>query len=458
MTILPILLSAVAVLLAAAAFFKALAAGNASEGNVLLREAVVGLSDRVGSIQESLQGIAQDLSDARGSLRELPSELRSQSAALRGQAELLEAQTAVIGALPVKIAEATDASATLSETRAVRESLQSVAAGFASVKSSQDAATKAATAGFSSLTESVASLGRDLSAGRNDDRVADLLREGVELGRSQAGRIDAIASSLTPLSGQIREATETLAAIRSDEGAASSRQDRLLEAVGGLASAIDSVRDALVTLPVRTAEEIAARPAPAPELEELAVAVRDAGGLRGDAVRSVADAVSRVSDRLEASADEGRVAREEAASHLARSLSTLESVADGVREALLPLGDALRGHGEAVIPVVKGFETAQDRLEEAAVSLRANQVEFAASVGVFTNAAQDLSTGLGAFAREGAEDAARDPAAIQQALLESLERLLVGFTESLRSALADADVRHREALVEIASRLPERAG
>lgn len=195
-----------------------------------------------------------------------------------------------------------------------------------------------------------------------------------------------------------------------------------------------------------------------PELEELAVAVRDAGGMRGDAVRSMADAVSRVSDRLDASADEGRVAREDAANRLSQSLSALEAVVGGVREALLPLGDALRGHGEAVIPVVKSLETAQDRLEEAAVSLRANQVEFAASVGVFSSAAQDLSTGLGAFAREGAADAAHDPAAVQQALLESIERLLVGFTESLRSALAEADVRHREALVEIASRLPEQVG
>lgn len=451
MTILPILLSAVAVLLAAAAFFKALAASGAAQGNSLVRDAVAGLSDQVGGIQDSLRQIAQDLSETRGSLG-------GTSEAMRAQSSLIETQTAVIRSLPGDIAEATGSAAALAEARALRETLQAASTELASVRSGQDAAGRASSAGFASLSEAVSTLGREMTALRGDERVPSLLREGVELARSHASGLEAISATAAAVVGSLREAVGTLAEIRSGEAGSAERLEGAIDRLSALASGLDSIRGVLETLPVRVAEEIATRPAPMPELEELAVAVRDAGGMRGDAVRSMADAVSRVSDRLDASADEGRVAREDAANRLSQSLSALEAVVGGVREALLPLGDALRGHGEAVIPVVKSLETAQDRLEEAAVSLRANQVEFAASVGVFSSAAQDLSTGLGAFAREGAADAAHDPAAVQQALLESIERLLVGFTESLRSALAEADVRHREALVEIASRLPEQAG
>lgn len=437
MTLLPILLSAAAVVFAVAAFLKALSAGNASQ-------AVSGLSTQVAGLRDALGGIAEDLSRTRRSIEQLPAALDAQGAALRDQAGIL-------ASLPSAIADALGSQAQIAEVRGTREAAQAAVSRIAELRAGQDA-TRA------SLTESVAAIRKDLSARQGDARLAGLVEDLLAAGRAQDAKAEQIASGIATLAASARSAVDVLSSIQKDGGEGRSRQERMLEAVGNLVDAVGAIRDGVSSLPVRTAEEIASRPAPAPELEELAIAVRDAGALRGDAVRSVADAVSRVSDRLEASSEEGRIAREDAATKLGQSLSLLESVVGGVREALLPLGDALRGHGEAVLPMAQGLVNAQDRFEEAAVSLRANQAEFAASVGVFTSAAQDLSSGLGAFAREGADDAARDPAALQQALLESLERLLGGFADSLRAALAEADLRHREALVEIAARLPDKVG
>lgn len=448
MTILPLLLSAIALVLAVGAFLKALSAGSAAD-------AIAGLSAQLGSVRESLEPIGRDVAESRASLASLPDALRSQTESLREQ-------NGILASLPDAIAGANGADAVVAEIRSVREATQgvasSVSAGVAALRGGQDSASSASTSSAAALEQSVASLRSEIASSRGDERVATLLEETLEASRARAVKLDAVLASLGSLGSALQAASESLSELRASGIESARYQQRVLGAVEPLSSGLDAVRQELSSIPVRAAEEIAARPAPAPELEELAMAVRDAGALRGDSVRSVADAVSRVAERLEASAEDGRSAREDAASRLEQSLASLESVASGVREALAPLGDALRGHGDAVLPVAQGLGVAQERFEEAAISLRANQAEFAASVGVFTNAAQDLSAGLGAFAREGADDVARDPAAIQQALLESIEKLLGGFSESLRATLVEADLRHREALVELAARLPERAG
>jgi len=485
MNILPMLLSAVALVLAAGAFLKALASNKtqddtqARERDAALREILVGLSSQVASIRESTGQIPSALSDLRSDLGALPaslSGLRSDLSALPASLSALrsdlsalpsafQAQSEALRTLPGLIARESCSGDLLSEVRKLRESSTASGARLEGIHASFGAASASTEKSLEAVTESVESIGRKLgqflsNGDASSERVATAVREGVErtleAAKTQASNLDSLAAQISQLPDLIRSVDGSLRVL--DQSAALAGQTALLESavssLSKLSSETSSLRDTVAGLPVRTAEEIAMRPAPAPELEELAIAVREAGALRGDSVRSIADAVSRVSDRLEASEENGRAAREDAAARLAQSLVSLESIVTGVRESLAPLGEALRGHGESVLPVAKGLELAQDRLEEAAVSLRANQVEFSASVGIFTSAALDLSTGLGAFAKSGTEEASHDPAAVQQALLEALERLLTGFAESLRATLAESDLRHREALVELAQRIP----
>ena len=139
-------------------------------------------------------------------------------------------------------------------------------------------------------------------------------------------------------------------------------------------------------------------------------------------------------------------------------MDSLEAFVSRLETRLAPLSDALKGHGDAVAPMAQGLNQAQDRLEEAASSLRANQVEFAASVALFTQAAQELSGGLSLFAHEGEKQGSEDPRAAQKALLESLDRLMGGFADSLKALLTESDLRTREVLTEIAARLPAGEG
>lgn len=575
MNILPLLLSAVAVLLAAAALLKVLGSRGASESDATrsteaaaLRAQLEAFSTQIGALHSTLSEVPVALQAIRGDLAPLP---------------------ATLATLPGQVARESGALDVLVELRAIRETGTVCAERSAAIRTELQTSGVARDGGFRRVTESVAALQASLESLRTPPdradarasslepllqtlcdqaehehaaraavlerldalvKVPDLLRalETSVVAQDPSARLETIASSLAGLpeaqrslatvvsaqdpSSRLESIASSLAALptslgtlvstvsaldsgarldgmnaslsaildllrsletsvpaldvgdrldrqiavlqdlrgdllslagnqaapEGDADAARIRDERLTKSLEDLALEMsggwEALRDAVAALPARTAEEIAARPAPAPELEELAMAVRDAGALRGDSVRSVADAVARVAERLEESAENGRAAREDAASSLAASLSTLEGVASGVREALLPLGEALKGHGESVLPVLDGLGKAQERFEETAVSLRANQVEFASSVGLFSSAAQDLSTGLGAFAREGGEDETRDPAAVQRALLDALDRLLTGFAESLRATLAEADLRHREALAEIAARLP----
>ncbi len=214
----------------------------------------------------------------------------------------------------------------------------------------------------------------------------------------------------------------------------------------------------IAQLPSKIAEASANQARPMPELEELAIAVRESGHLRGDVARSVGEAVSRISQELSSSAQAANTARDESALSLQVAMDRLEAFAHQIETRLAPLSDALKGHGDAVGPIAHGLSMAQDRLEEAAASLRANQAEFAASVGLFTLAAQELSGGLSLFAREGDRQGAEDPRAAQKALLESLDRMMVGFAESLKSLLTESDLRTREVLAELAARLPTGQG
>lgn len=508
MNALPLFLAAVAVLLSAGAFLLALRSGRgrtnpeasalagevARMGETLLsiREAVAGMPsalETLGSGISRLPGIVESRSGSLAeSIEALPGRIALASGAAEVLAELRSSRESASQAIDrldgirqdVRAASAEQASASRELSVAVqalerssgqdlagtRESAAQLAAAVAASSARADAGATSQLEVLRAISASIAELpglvgsavdrlGSGDDAGQGLEQI-EALRQANELARLNGAKLDAANDALGRLADVQGSALEQGA--RSTETAATAAnelREAVQDAILALASDAAKTREVLLALPVRTAEEIATRPAPAPELEELAIAVRDAGALRGDSVRSIADAVSRVAERLEASAEDGRSARQDAADRLSQSLATLETVAAGVREALLPLGEALRGHGETVVPVVKGLEAAQDRFEEAAVSLRVNQVEFAASVGVFTSAAQDLSTGLGAFAREGLEDGSRDPAAVQQALLEALDRLLGGFAESLRATLVEADLRHREALVEIAARLPD---
>ncbi|MEN9309404.1 MAG: hypothetical protein RL173_3336 [Fibrobacterota bacterium] len=239
---------------------------------------------------------------------------------------------------------------------------------------------------------------------------------------------------------------------------ANASQEAALPVLEGLEALSKDLRASLSALPLQIAEASAVHARPIPELEELAIAVRESGHMRGDAARSVADAVSRVSQELSEAALAGSEARSESAASLREAMERLDTFAGQIESRLAPLADALKGHGDAVGPIAHGLNMAQDRLEEAAASLRANQAEFAASVAVFTQAAQELSGGLSLFAHEGDRQGAEDPRAAQKALLESLDRLMVGFAESLKALLTESDLRTREVLAEIAARLPAGEG
>jgi len=317
------------------------------------------------------------------------------------------------------------------------------------------------------------------SIGRLSGRV-DALPEGLE---AQFARLENATKVLSAGLTEIVEVSRELVASQSNAGgnddvvkateqvgqavaalgqelakSAKASEEATLPVLEGLETLSKDLRASLSALPLQIAEASAVHARPIPELEELAIAVRESGHMRGDAARSVADAVSRVSQELSEAALAGSEARSESAASLREAMERLDTFAGQIESRLAPLADALKGHGDAVGPIANGLNMAQDRLEEAAASLRANQAEFAASVAVFTQAAQELSGGLSLFAHEGDRQGAEDPRAAQKALLESLDRLMVGFAESLKALLTESDLRTREVLAEIAARLPAGEG
>ena len=327
------------------------------------------------------------------------------------------------------------------------------------------ASTSGLSAGLTEIVESVRENARVLSGAVSSDKIvgaveaqAASFERVVQAIQAQSLATDRIVAAL----GQGGDSGEVVAAVR-ELGQEVSKSGKIAEEASlpvleGLESLSRELGAAITALPLRIAEASANHARPIPELEELAIAVRESGHMRGDAARSVADAVSRVSQELSESADAASSARAESARSLQVALERLEAFSSQIESRLAPLADALKGHGDAVGPIANGLSLAQDRLEEAAASLRANQVEFAASVGVFTQAAQELSGGLSLFAREGDRQGAEDPRAAQKALLESLDKLMGGFAESLKALLTESDLRTREVLTEIAARLPAGEG
>lgn len=320
-------------------------------------------------------------------------------------------------------------------------------------------------AGLTEIVESVRENARVLSGAVSSDKVvgaveaqAASFERVVQAIQAQSEATDRIAAAL----GRGGDSGEVVVAVRElgQEVSKSAKiaEEASLPVLEGLESLSRELGAAISALPAKIAEASANHARPIPELEELAIAVRESGHMRGDAARSVADAVSRVSQELSESADAASSARAESARSLQAALERLEAFSSQIESRLAPLADALKGHGDAVGPIANGLSLAQDRLEEAAASLRANQVEFAASVGVFTQAAQELSGGLSLFAREGDRQGAEDPRAAQKALLESLDKLMGGFAESLKALLTESDLRTREVLTEIAARLPAGEG
>ncbi|HXP90286.1 MAG TPA: hypothetical protein VN931_05080 [Fibrobacteria bacterium] len=315
------------------------------------------------------------------------------------------------------------------------------------------------------VRESITVLGESLEARTEATRAQNAA--------SSAVMAESVKSAVAGLAAVVRDASEASSSTRSETRAALlAGVDRLAERTGALServhtgfesaavpkTSLENVLSALETLPVRIAEASAAHRAPAPELEELAVAVRESGNLRGETERQVARAVAEVGRELSESADRARDDREAAAKALDAALERMEQVASGVRSALEPLEGLLASQGASVAPMVQALEATRDRLEEASGTQRANQVEFSATVEVFGRAAQELSTGLSRFAREGEMEGLLDPRQAQNALLEALERLLKGFSASLAALLSESDLRTRETLAELAARLPGTEG
>lgn len=402
-----------------------------------------------------------------------------------------------IDSLPGRIADETAASPLREAVEAVRESITRLGESFQAhteasreqneaLSSALAESVQSAVSGLSAPLASIAQLqGRHLEVAEVQTRALEALAGAIRT--TSEGTAAAQSRALDGLSEAVRASVEAAASDRAElRAAVVAGLERLAERAGalvdlartgaesaagldasleGVLAAIGSFREVwtesvstlrsdLDLLPGRFAESAAARPAPAPELEELAVAVRESGHLRGDVARQVAEAVSQVGRELSESAAQARSDRDAVAAALDSALGRLDEVATSVRSALEPLEGVLASHGASVAPMVQALQSAQDRLEEAAGTQRANQVEFSASVDVFGRAAQELSTGLSAFAREGDKEGLEDPRQVQKALLEALERILKGFSDSLRALLSESDLRTRETLAELAARLP----
>jgi len=382
---------------------------------------------------------------SRGSSHQVDSTARD--AMLRNEFVLLRDG---IDSLPGRIADETAASPLREAVEAVRGSIDRLSESFQALTESSRAQNVALSAALSeSVKASISGLSAPLAA----------------LLESQSRQLEATTAQTRALEGlanTVRSTADTASSERKDSLAAVlTGLERLTERTGALsegirsgAESVASIRSEFATLPIRFAEAAAAHPAPAPELEELAIAVRESGHFRGDVARQVAEAVAQVGRELSEAGAHARVERESATGALESALARLDQVATGVRTALEPLEGALAGHGASLAPMVQALQTAQDRLEEASGTQRANQVEFSASVELFGHAAQELTTGLSAFAREGDKEGAEDPRAAQKALLEALERILKGFSDSLRTLLSESDLRTRETLAELAARLP----
>jgi len=144
----------------------------------------------------------------------------------------------------------------------------------------------------------------------------------------------------------------------------------------------------------------------------------------------------------------------------------LERILEGL-VAVAPLGETLVAHGAQLASLTGHLETAGTLmavvpeklegsvriLEEALSTLRANQVEFGASVEVFTRAAEGMAGGLADKGMAPGTQTAMDGLMEQKAFLDALGKVLSGFSQSLSGVLGESSQRTQEVLVELCARL-----
>jgi hypothetical protein len=135
--------------------------------------------------------------------------------------------------------------------------------------------------------------------------------------------------------------------------------------------------------------------------------------------------------------------------------------------AVAPLGENLCAHGAQLDSLTKHLETAGvllssvpeklegsvRTLEESLHTLRANQAEFAASVEIFTHAAEGMAGGLSDKGMAAGTQTAMDGLMEQKAFLDALGKVLAGFSQSLSGVLGESSQRTQEVLVELCARL-----
>ncbi|HOX51638.1 MAG TPA: hypothetical protein PKY05_09130, partial [Fibrobacteria bacterium] len=345
-----LMLSAVALILAAAAFRKAWSADPRKDANEVavlqafqdLRTALDALPGRIADevsaspLREAMEGVRESvrrLGEGLGEqmARQTEAQAQARQTLEAGLEGLARGQETFAGRME---ANATSAAASLKQAvDAVETSVGKVAAEVARIPGAiSRSATEASQAVVAStqmaveqIQTEIAKIPSVVSQGSAEvvrtlassaERTAELV--GQEVARSlpvpDATAQDALVAKLEELATGIRELSGLQQEIHRDslvraqarerEGAVQiqaleSIQSKLegLALLESIAIALDSANAALESmsrdLPVRIAQESAARPAPHPELEELAMAVRDSGHLRGDVGRQVAEAVGR---------------------------------------------------------------------------------------------------------------------------------------------------------------------
>jgi len=194
------------------------------------------------------------------------------------------------------------------------------------------------------------------------------------------------------------------------------------------------------------------------------------------AFSALAQSLDNISDTLPTRLDE---MNNRLADGLASAMKVQEDVLERVVAALGkidPLAEHLQNHGSQLDSLTGHLETAGvllssvpeklegsvRSLEDSLSTLRANQAEFAASVAVFTKAAEGIGSGVGggnASAGAPGTQTAMEDLMEQKAFLDALGKVLAGFSQSLQGVLSETSQRTQDVLVELCARLegPEQA-
>lgn len=221
------------------------------------------------------------------------------------------------------------------------------------------------------------------------------------------------------LVGQAETLALAVAAIRLEAPAAGASSLGLdTHAFTALAQSLDNIADSLPT-----------------RLDEMNHRLSE--GL-GEAVKSQEESLQRVFQALSAV--------DPLAEHLANHGAQLESLTGHLETA-----------GSLLSDIPEKLEGSVRTLEESLSTLRANQTEFAASVEVFTNAAEALSGKVSADAAAPGQTS-MDGLVDHKAFLDALGRVLSGFSQSLQGVLAESSQRTQDVLVELCARMDSQEG